>query len=1324
MAGLHFESSVDRGFEQGIDRMMRKVDELNAKTTKKVDETSASFNRLQTAAMATFSTVAMGAFVGKVIEVRSEIQSLEIAFTSMLQSKQASQKLMADIIQTAATTPYSVIEIANNAKKLMAFGESAETVISVTRRLGDVASATGSDIGGIALAYGQVMAKGRLQTQELNQLQERGIPILDELAKMHGKNKVQIVADIEAQKIGFNDLKQVIFNLTAEGGRFYNLMAENAKTLRGQVSNLGDQFDKMLNDTGEANNGVLSGGIAGLSLLIENWENIADAIGTVVIAYGAYKAAVMSVAAIDMVKRTAEAVQLTMLFTKELGFATAAQQAFNVAGMANPYALLIAGIAGVVAGLALFVDWTDDSEQALVKLQTTISETTNKQTAELINLRDSVNKVNASDADRIKVVNKINEAYAAELGHTVSLSDGNLVLVESIDKIIAKKKLQIDLAEREKAIIEKTARLSDIKDIATGKQQDKAGFLGFFESGKTINGTFVRQSIIDEYDQLQKDIAKLREGYNDSQNQLLAGESKGTDAVKARRIADIRNDIKAQTDAREQARTTDIEGIKKYNAEIKRLQLELDTLLGGGKEAKVDRSASIALLETEHTKRVTAINKQYAYDKTQAVEHQRSMLAEEADYLAKKSKLAGTDLERATIAQQQVANQQAQQRLAEKKTLKELLDEYKSYADKKAELEKKYADEYERLAKAGKQTEAELATEAGRKALDQLEASFLASSEKYQTFLSSDLPRLVSEGGKSLDQAMRDVESKLSTEKSAENIAILRAELVKLNEAAKNMKGVSLIDPKSSATAAENLQAMQDSLQVIASVVGDDGLFGRAVGNLMSLAGAAASASEAMGKLDENSTKAQKIAAYGVVAGIVVKSMGMIEDEITKYEKSVDSARSREIRLNAAVNLQLIEKNALYAEGNEFFASDKYGTVLANLEAYNQALENEKKLIADVNSENRRLNTDRSLKGDITGQSRANASALGSLFKEGVTPDNFAQAKTTYRAIATGGLSVFSRRKNAKNDAAVQATIDAQTNDTARALASIEVTTKERNKLGKFVGLEDKTASLLSLYPQLVDAQGELNKAVLEQAIADGKVSEADTARMQALLDNLNTAEAAYVAFGDYIAGIFGGVADSVAQSMFDAYISGDDAMTGLEKSMSDMIESFSRDIIEFAFLQPLLDEVNATVKDLGVKRASGAITNDQLQTGVIQSLGSFYKGVNAITPEIMQAYASLDQLAASQGFDSAFNGDGGASSGTLSAGARVAQQITEQTGTELVGRVNAIMLGVEKMSIASDRAYELSVKKLAILSRISDNTDYLPEIALNTRKTADRLGV
>lgn len=1323
MAGLHFESSVDRGFEQGIDRMMRKVDELNAKTTKKVDETSASFNRLQTAAMATFSTVAMGAFVGKVIEVRSEIQSLEIAFTSMLQSKQASQKLMADIIQTAATTPYSVIEIAGNAKKLMAFGESAETVISVTRRLGDVASATGSDIGGIALAYGQVMAKGRLQTQELNQLQERGIPIMEELAKMYGKNKTQITADIEAQKIGFNDLKQVIFNLTAEGGKFYNLMAENAKTLRGQVSNLGDKFNTMLDEIGAANDSILSGGIEGLSILVKNWEVLADTIGTVVIAYGAYKAAVMAFDAVQGAgKITAFISDLkavytyTMLNASALGTATAAQEAFNLAGWANPYALLVGGIAAVVAGLALFVDWTDDSEQALIKLQTTISETTNKQNAGLIALKETVNKVNASDTDRIKVIDKLNESYGKQIGYTFSLADGNLKLVESLDALIAKQGLQNAAAQTWNEITAKTARLSDIKDMASGKVKYNPGFMesvstAFTGGGGvgTIGGNLVARKLAVEYEQLNTDIAKLKKLYEDTQNQLLAGEKgKGTDSVKARRIADIRNDIKVQNDAREQARTTDIEGIKKYNAEIKRLQLELDTLLGGGKEAKVDRSASIALLETEHTKRVTAINKQYAYDKTQAVEHQRSMLAEEADYLAKKSKLAGTDLERATIAQQQVANQQAQQRLAEKKTLAELLDEYKIFTDKKRELQDRYNEETARLSEAGHDAEANEAALKGQREIEQLEQNFVNQSEAYKRFMDG-LPAIVEQSATAIEELMNRLMDSMTLEGDTGKLAVMASELKALQEQLDKLKKPKpLIDEDAAKETIDLLDDVHGRLESISGMLSNDTALSDIASAALSVSGSMLTAAQSVMALSGAMTTLKAASIVLVAISAALTAINAIVSVREKADERRDKLLAAELRYNNAINTALIEQIALYERGNELMASDNWGTALSGLEAYNEALKARKAILMEIGDN----------AADTLGKAKSSRGGSDKVSISG-----------TYVSKAVESVS-FVRKANAKNDAKIKATIDAQTNDAARALAGIEITTKKRNKLGKIAGLEDKTTSLLSRYPDLVDAQGNLNKVVLEQAVAEADVSNANKARLQGMLDNINTAEKAYAQFGDYIASIFGGVADSVAQSMMDAYIASGNsvegiksAMLSLEKSMSDMIEGFSRDIIELAFLQPLLDEVNGTVKALGAKRASGEVTNDQLQTGVIESLGAFYKGVNAIAPDILQAYAALDQLAASQGFDSAFNRDATGSNGTLSAGAQVAQQITEQTGTELVGRVNAIMLGVEKMSIATDRAYELSVKKLAILSRIGDNTDYLPEIAANTKKTADSLG-
>jgi len=718
----------------------------------------------------------------------------------------------------------------------------------------------------------------------------------------------------------------------------------------------------------------------------------------------------------------------------------------------------------------------------------------------------------------------------------------------------------------------------------------------------------------------------------------------------------------------------------------------------------VDRSASIALLETEHTKRVTAINKQYAYDKTQAVEHQRSMLAEESDYLAKKSKLAGTDLERATIAQQQVANQQAQQRLAEKKTLKELLDEYKIFADKKRELQDRYNEETARLSEAGHDAEATEAALKGQREIEQLEQNFVNQSEAYKRFMDG-LPAIVEQGATAIEELMNRLMASMTVEGDTGKLAVMASELKALQEQLDKLKKPKpLIDEDAAKETIDLLDDIHGRLESISGMLSNDTALSDIASAALSVSGSMLTAVQSVMALSGAMTTLKAASLVLVAVAATLTAINAIVSVREKADERRDKRLAAELRYNNAINTALIEQIALYERGNELMASDNWGTALSGLEAYNEALKARNSILTDI------------------GDNAAEPSKGG-----------WDKAKGLYRDIALGGASVLVNRSNAKNDAKVKATIDAQTNDTARALAAIEITTKKRNKLGKIVGLEDKTTSLLSRYPDLVNAQGNLNKVVLEQAVAEADVSNANKARLQSMLDNINTAEKAYAQFGDYIASIFGGVADSVAQSMMDAYIASGNsvdgiksAMLSLEKSMSDMIEGFSRDIIELAFLQPLLDEVNGTVKALGTKRASGEVTNDQLQTGVIESLGAFYKGVNAIAPDILQAYAALDQLAASQGFDSAFNKDASASeegTGTLSAGAQVAQQITEQTGTELVGRVNAIMLGVEKMSIATDRAYELSIKKLAILSRISDNTDYLPEIAANTKKTADSLG-
>ena len=120
-----------------------------------------------------------------------------------------------------------------------------------------------------------------------------GIPIIAELSKVVGKSETEIKDMVSAGKIGFPEVQAVIKNMTNEGGLFFNLMAEQSKSLGGQISNLGDSFDQMLNEIGKASEGYISGAIQGVSFLVENYQTLGKVIAGLIATYGTYRTAVL-----------------------------------------------------------------------------------------------------------------------------------------------------------------------------------------------------------------------------------------------------------------------------------------------------------------------------------------------------------------------------------------------------------------------------------------------------------------------------------------------------------------------------------------------------------------------------------------------------------------------------------------------------------------------------------------------------------------------------------------------------------------------------------------------------------------------------------------------------------------------------------------------------------------------------------------------------------------------------------------------------------------------------------------------------------------------
>ena len=193
-----------------------------------------------------------------------------------------------------------------------------------------------------------------------------GIPIIAELSKVVGKSETEIKDMVSAGKIGFAEVQAVIKGMTDEGGLFYNLMAEQSKTLSGQLSNLEDNFDNMLNEIGKATEGIASGAISSVAFLVENYQTLGKVIAGLIATYGAYRTAVLVNIALTKgwavaAKEDAIAKGIQTIATNA---ATVATKALNAAMKANPYVLVATAVVGLGAAIWALKDNTTAAEKA------------------------------------------------------------------------------------------------------------------------------------------------------------------------------------------------------------------------------------------------------------------------------------------------------------------------------------------------------------------------------------------------------------------------------------------------------------------------------------------------------------------------------------------------------------------------------------------------------------------------------------------------------------------------------------------------------------------------------------------------------------------------------------------------------------------------------------------------------------------------------------------------------------------------------------------------------------------------------------------------
>ena len=177
---------------------------------------------------------------GVLLKYAADAETLAVQFRVLTGSADKAAKVIASIQAFAAETPFESMEIGNAAKQLIAFGFSAENVVSELRMLGDLASGLSIPLGDIAEIYGKAKNQGRLFAEDINQLQGRGIPVMRELARQFGVTEAEVKKMVESGKVGFPDVQKAFESMTGSGGDFNGMMQQISQTTAGKFSTLVD----------------------------------------------------------------------------------------------------------------------------------------------------------------------------------------------------------------------------------------------------------------------------------------------------------------------------------------------------------------------------------------------------------------------------------------------------------------------------------------------------------------------------------------------------------------------------------------------------------------------------------------------------------------------------------------------------------------------------------------------------------------------------------------------------------------------------------------------------------------------------------------------------------------------------------------------------------------------------------------------------------------------------------------------------------------------------------------------------------------------------
>ena len=589
-----------------VRKLTREYKEFSSGTNNADEVVKSLTDSLKRTAAEIGGLVAIKKFGSDVIEATGKMQQLQVALSTILQDKSKADALLADISRFAVTTPFSIDEVATGAKQLLAYGSSADNVVEELSMLGDVASGLQIPLGQLIYLYGTLRTQGRAMTVDIRQFAGRGIPIYEQLAKVLGVTKDEVSGLVTEGKVGFKEVEQAFKNMTSEGGQFNNMLANSAGTWPQQIAAVEEKLFLKLNEFGNKYKEVFEFGIGTAEDLVESLDDVLSVMGGLIAAYGTYKAALITAAVAQKAVGFVESIRLIGMYRKELGLATAAQQAFNLASKSNVYVTLLAALVGIGTAVYMFTKRTNEAtvaQETLNSVNKKADEEFSRQAATVDRL-SGVLKSETSSLDQKKKalsdLQSIIPSYNASLDEEGKLINNNTEAIKSylaqLEKQIRMKAAQEELEElyRKKRTQEKQQKVAtDNYNEAKSLYNSSVAMTGSTLQNRGVNTgvtVFSQNSAVNN---------QLKDSANKAKKELDSVNKELGETVSA--ISELEKEIEQSSlsDKKDLPQSTISKEIENTTQRIKTLRQEIADLRSGKLQAEAGKTVESAISAKE-----------------------------------------------------------------------------------------------------------------------------------------------------------------------------------------------------------------------------------------------------------------------------------------------------------------------------------------------------------------------------------------------------------------------------------------------------------------------------------------------------------------------------------------------------------------------------------------------------------------------------------------------------------------------------------------------------------------------------------------------------